>query len=225
MPEVKTTENKFNSDGFTTENNVGYVTPTNITDIGNRYMSALQSGDRKALARLMELYNFRLYSFIYRIIRDTVTVEDIIQETWIRVYEHRFDYMLTYKFSTYLFTIARRKALSEIRRRNVRSIMRSLTQKDQSNDMLEDLDFEQNTFVSPDVFADGKLTAPIVEKALNKIPDHQREIVVLRDVEGFENDEIAEILGWKIPQGTIRKRVHDAREAFKKALIKFGYEE
>ena len=56
MPEVKTTENKFNSDGFTTENNVGYVTPTNITDIGNRYMSALQSGDRKALARLMELY-------------------------------------------------------------------------------------------------------------------------------------------------------------------------
>ena len=142
-----------------------------------------------------------------------------------RVYEHRFDYMLTYKFSTYLFTIARRKALSEIRRRNVRSIMRSLTQKDQSNDMLEDLDFEQNTFVSPDVFADGKLTAPIVEKALNKIPDHQREIVVLRDVEGFENDEIAEILGWKIPQGTIRKRVHDAREAFKKALIKFGYEE
>mgnify|MGYP002176064319 CR=1 FL=1 len=103
--------------------------------------------------------------------------------------------------------------------------MRSLTQKDQSNDMLEDLDFEQNTFVSPDVFADGKLTAPIVEKALNKIPDHQREIVVLRDVEGFENDEIAEILGWKIPQGTIRKRVHDAREAFKKALIKFGYEE
>jgi len=204
---------------------VGSVKNAQLEDVGNKYMSALQAGDRDAMAKLMRLYNQRLYSFIYRIIRDAVTVEDIIQETWIRVYQHRLDYRLDYKFSTYLFTIARRKALSEIRKRNVRSIMRSLSPRDSANETQEDMSVEQKTFVAPDAFADGKLSVPIIEKALAFLPEHQREIVMLRDVEGFENEEIAEILGWNILQGTIRKRVHDAREAFKKALIKFGYVE
>ncbi|MDB5036178.1 MAG: polymerase sigma-70 factor, subfamily [Chlorobi bacterium] len=193
-----------------------------LHDIGNELMMALQRGDRAALRRLHALYNPKLYSFICRIVVDPSTAEDIVQETWMTLYERRQGYQPTFKFSTWLFTIARRKALSELRRRSVRSIVRSLTHSGRSGET-EDLEFRQNVFCDPDASADGALVAKIVERALGSLSPQQREIVVLRDIEGFENDEIAMILQWTLKPGALRKRIFDAREAFRRAMHGQGY--
>lgn len=193
-------------------------------DVGNKLMLELQAGQQSALNRLFALYNPKLYSFIFRIVGDATTAEDIIQETWLTLYERRAGYQPTYKFSTWLFTIARRKALSELRRRSVRSAVRSLTFQSKGGES-EELETPQNTFCGPDVTADGVLLSKIVEKALARLSPQHREIVVLRDIEGFESDEIAQILQWSLKPGALRKRIFDAREAFRKAMLALGYNE
>ncbi|MGE3801180.1 MAG: RNA polymerase sigma factor [Candidatus Kapaibacterium sp.] len=198
--------------------------PVSLSDPGNVLMLALQSGDRTALRKLMSLYNDRLYTFTVRIVRHSETAEDIVQETWLSLYESRDRYQTTYRFSTWLFTIARRKALSELRRRKVRSIVRSLTgQRDGEEETT--LEVPQETFRQPDAEASGALLSEIIERALARLTPAQREVIVLRDIEGMENEEVAEILGWDLKPGAIRKRVFDAREAFRKEMIALGVRE
>lgn|GEM_PF-1778304 len=193
-------------------------------DPGNRLMLALQQGEQGALDRLFALYTTKLYSFICRIVGDAHTAEDIVQETWLTLYERRDGYRPTYRFSTWLFTIARRKALSELRRRSVRSAVRSLTFQGRGGES-EDLETPQHTFCGPDAMADGALLAKMVEAALAKLSPQHREIVILRDIEGFEAEEIAKILQWSLKPGALRKRIFDAREAFRRAMILLGYRE
>lgn len=194
------------------------------TDVGNALMLRVQQGDTKAVAKLVELYNNRLFNFLYRILGDVEGTQDVVQETWMSLYERRQSYQPTFRFSTWLFTIGRRKALSELRRRNVRSIVRSITRWDGDRD-LDDFAAPQRTFTDPEAATDGTILRAMVDKALARITPNQREIVVLRDVEGLENEEIAEVLGWNLKPGAIRKRVFDAREAFRKAMIELGYQE
>lgn len=195
-----------------------------VLDVGNQLMMALKQGNRSALDRLFALYNAKLYSFIFRIVGDTVTAEDIVQETWLTLYERRAGYQPTFKFSTWLFTIARRKALSELRRRSVRSAVRSLTFQSKGGDS-EELETVQHTFCGPDAMTDGVLLSKMVEAALAKLSHQHREIVILRDIEGFEAEEIAQILQWSLKPGALRKRIFDAREAFRKAMVSLGYKE
>lgn len=196
-------------------------TDATTSDRGNLLMSRLQQGDRTALPEMFELYNGRLYSFILRIVHDQETAEDIVQETWMSVYESRERYQTTYRFSTWLFTIARRKALSEIRRRKVRSIVRSL-RVSRPGEEDGQMEIPQETFRPPDADASGSLLAGLIEKALDRLTPMQREIVMLRDVEGLENEEVAEILGWDIRPGAVRKRIFDARTAFRREIERLG---
>lgn len=83
----------------------------------------------------------------------------------------------------------------------------------------------QSTFWGPDATTDGAILARMVERALAKLSPQQREVVVLRDIEGFEPEEIATILHWTLKPGALRKRIFDAREAFRRAMTTLGYTE
>lgn len=200
---------------------VDIVADGSAEDVGNNLMLALQGGDRSALQELFALYNPRLYNFTLRIVNDPVVAEDLVQETWLSLYESRDRYRSSHRFSTWLFTIARRKALSELRRRKVRSVVRSLTGKRENGEEVE-MEIPQQTFRQPDAEASGVLLSELIEQAFARLTPAQREIVVLRDVEGMENEEIARVLGWNLKPGAIRKRVFDAREAFRREMLALG---
>jgi RNA polymerase sigma-70 factor (ECF subfamily) len=201
---------------------IAAVAPETKVDRGNELMLALQRGETAALRQIVALYNQKLFSFVLRMVGDAPASEDIVQETWLSLYERRASYTPTHRFSTWLFTIARRKALSELRRRKVRAMVRSLTTSDRDGETRQ-LEPAQGTFAQPDASADGALVSVIVERALARLTPQQREIVLLRDVEGFDNEEIARILEWAIRPGAVRKRVFDAREAFRRAMLELGY--
>ncbi len=190
-------------------------------DVGNELMLALQAGDSSALQSLFTLYNPRLYNFTLRIVNDPVVAEDLVQETWLSLYESKHRYRSTHRFSTWLFTIARRKALSELRRRKVRSVVRSLTGRRDGQEETT-VEVPQHTFRSPEAEASGAVLSELIQIALDRLTPAQREIIVLRDIEGLENEEIAEVLGWNLKPGAIRKRVFDARAAIRKEIIALG---
>lgn len=193
-------------------------------DAGNDLMLALQCGERDALDKLFALYSPKLFSFIVRMVGDNSTAEDIVQETWLTLYERRSRYQPTFRFSTWLFTIARRKALSELRRRSVRTAVRSLTMQSKGGEH-EEMEMPQTMFSGPDDRADAAILGRMVDRALLKLSPQQREVVILRDIEGFEPEEIANILAWSVKPGALRKRIFDAREAFRRAMIAQGYRE
>lgn len=83
----------------------------------------------------------------------------------------------------------------------------------------------QTMFSGPDDRADAAILGRMVDRALLKLSPQQREVVVLRDIEGFEPEEIANILAWSVKPGALRKRIFDAREAFRRAMIAQGYRE
>jgi RNA polymerase sigma-70 factor, ECF subfamily len=207
-----------------TEISPAQISSNASSDPGNELMLALQRGDERALKALIAMYNGKLYTFLVRIVGDGPSAEDILQETWLALYDRRDRYQPTYKFSTWLFTIARRKALSELRRRTVRSIVRTLTPSVQ-NPEARDLELPQQMFSDPDSEADRSILSAMVERALALLPAHQREIIILRDIEGMENEEIAAVLEWTAKPGAIRKRVFDAREAFRRVMLSLGYNE
>lgn len=193
-------------------------------DRGNLLMARLQSGDERVLDELFALYNGRLYAFLRRIVRDSETTEDILQETWLAVYENRDRYEKSYRFSTWLFTIARRKALSELRRRKVRSIIRPSRLQGSDRDEIDLLEVPQQTYHNPEAVAAGGVVGPIIERVLGRLTSAQREIITLRDIEGLDNEEVAEILGWQLKPGAIRKRIFDARAAFRRECERIGFD-
>jgi RNA polymerase sigma-70 factor (ECF subfamily) len=184
-------------------------------------MLKLRAGDDAAMSSLVRMYNDRLYNFTLRIVSQAQAAEDIVQETWLSLYEHRERYEPTWRFSTWLFTIARRKALSELRRRKVRSIVKPLTSRKKGEEEVR-LEIAQEMFHSPESEASGAVLSELIDVALSRLSDLHRQIVVLRDIEGLENDEVADVLGWSIKPGAIRKRVFDARAAFREEMIRLG---
>ena len=162
------------------------------------------SGDLCAFEVIVNRYKDRLYSFVLRFICDQEVAQDIVQETFLRAYRKRADFRAIAKFSTWIYTIAGNLAKSELRRRKRWRFLRL----DSSDDDETSFELPDNTN-RPDRIVETMLTEPRIKAALGKLPDKYREAVLLRDVEGFDYDEIADITG--CPLGTVKSRINRGR--------------
>jgi RNA polymerase sigma-70 factor, ECF subfamily len=181
-------------------------------------MAQFQAGTIAAFDILVSRHKDPLINFIYRYLGDTETCEDLLQETFLRVYRNRYSYQRIAKYTTWVYTIARNLALSEYRKRKSRQMysLQSLTRDDEEYQV--EIPDETNT---PDRFTESKLQDQRIQEALARIPEEFREVVVLRDVQQLSYDEIALITG--LPMGTVKSRIHRGRSALM-ALLGNVYE-
>ncbi|MFQ5629224.1 MAG: sigma-70 family RNA polymerase sigma factor, partial [bacterium] len=130
--------------------------------------------------------------------------EDILQETFLRVYKNRHAYRRVAKFSTWIYTIAGNLARTELRKRNRRRLF-SLS------DMgVEDKDYEvSDEEFNPESHVDTILHEEVIQKEINKLSPKFREVIILRDMQELSYEEISQIL--RIPIGTVKSRVNRAR--------------
>ena len=169
-------------------------------------MEQFQDGTLEAFNLLVQRYSNRLTSYLYGFVGDAETCKDLLQETFVRVYRNRFSYMRIARFSTWLYTIAGNLARSEYRKRKRRKTY-SLNQVSRHNEEY-DLDVEDDG-LRPDRHAEATLQARSVQRALMRLSEEFREIIVLRDVQQLSYEEIAEITG--LPMGTVKSRIHRSR--------------
>jgi RNA polymerase sigma-70 factor (ECF subfamily) len=163
-----------------------------------------QKGDNYAFDQLVRRYKDPLLNFIFRFVGNLIEAEDIVQDTFYRVYKNKHYYKNVAKFSTWIYTIAGNLAKTELRRRKRRkifSIHRDTPGEKEWNlpDMESNPEKEVNTMV----------TEKLIQNAINNLPNKFREVVILRDIEGFSYEEISEII--KVPLGTVKSRVNRAR--------------
>ena len=168
-------------------------------------------GEERAFQELVERYQTRLLNFIYRTIGDRERAEDLVQEVFIRVYRHLHRFDRSKKFSTWAYTIASNLAKNELRNRsrNPLVLFQAITKNWQDED--RPLQFEDETTRPDDLYRKRHLRQ-LVEQATAQLPEHHREVFVLRELEGKSYEEIAEITSCNL--GTVKSRLNRARTSF-----------
>ncbi len=174
-------------------------------------VTAFLAGEERAFSELVERYQTRLLNFIYRTIGDRDRAEDLVQEVFIRVYRHLHRFDRSKKFSTWAYTIASNLAKNELRNRSRNPLVLFQTMQGTGDDEDRPLQFEDTTARPDDMYRKRHLR-DLVEDTVAKLPEHHRQVFVLRELEGKSYEEIAEITDCNL--GTVKSRLNRARTAF-----------
>ena len=167
---------------------------------------------------LVKRYKDPLMNYVFRYVGDRNICSDIVQETMIKFYLNKDSYKSFAKFSTWIYTIAGNLAKNELKRRKRRNIL-SLNNGDNDEQPLQ---IEDSSILKPDDILDGKIKNEMIQKALLKVRPVYRDVVILRDIQGFSYEEIAEIKNLSI--GTVKSRINRGRTKLQK-LLKNIYKE
>jgi len=174
-------------------------------------LSNVINGDYESFDVLVDRYKNRLMNFVFRFVKDYDVAEDIVQETFMRVFRKRMDYKAIANFSTWIFTIAGNLAKTELRRRKRwRFLSIDSLQEGEKNFELPDPGRkpDRNTVIS--------LIDENVQSAIDSLQGKYKEALILRDIEGLSYQEIADIM--HVPVGTVKSRVNRARLKLQKKL-------
>ena len=175
-------------------------------------VSAFLNGEERAFQELVERYQTRLLNFIFRTIGDRERAEDLVQEVFIRVYRHIHRFDRSKKFSTWVYTIASNLAKNELRNRSRNPLVLFQTMKGTAREKDDrPLQFEDTTARPDDLYRKRHLRE-LVEETVAQLPEHHRQVFVLRELEGKSYEEIAEITDCNL--GTVKSRLNRARNAF-----------
>jgi RNA polymerase sigma-70 factor (ECF subfamily) len=167
-------------------------------------------GDADAFNLLVERHYKRIYSLAFQMLGNAEDAADATQETFVKAFEQLRHFRGDASFSTWLHRIAI-NTCKDMMRRNRPVQFSQLTPED------EHAEFDPATLSepNPDEILAEREQAELVWLALGKLPDEARQILVLCDMQGFSYAEVAAILN--LPEGTVKSRLHRARNAFKEA--------
>ena len=178
-------------------------------------VASFLAGEKRAFTELVSRYHVRLLNFIYRTIGDRDRAEDLVQETFVRVYRHLHRFDQTKKFSTWAYTIAGNLAKNELRNRARNPLVLFQTIKKNWDNDHRPLEWEDNTYRPDDLYRKRHLRE-MVDRAVAHLPEHHRIVFVLRELEGKTYEEIAEITGVNL--GTVKSRLNRARNNFAQVI-------
>jgi RNA polymerase sigma-70 factor, ECF subfamily len=162
--------------------------------------------NQAAIAHLQALYGFAM-----TLTRDQTAAEDLVQETYLRAVRASGELLPNSNLKSWLFVIMRNAWLNQIR--HTRNGPRFIGLDDES-DANERVSYQ--LVEDPHVVYLRKLERNEVREAIDSLPLQYREIIVLRDIEGFSYQEIAELL--RCPAGTVMSRLGRGREKLRQAL-------
>jgi RNA polymerase sigma-70 factor (ECF subfamily) len=173
-----------------------------------------QEGDDAAFERIVARYEPLIKGFLHKRLKDEERVQDLTQDTFLRVHRARDRYDSGRKFSTWIYTIASNLLKNEYRNRSRRretafSELRKETGP--SGAASRPVEFESDRPDPEHVAYSGELREAISE-AIEQMDDHHRIPFVMREVEDRTYEEISEAIG--VPVGTVKSRLFRARNAF-----------
>jgi len=174
-------------------------------------IAQFQAGELSAFEEIVGRYQGQLINFVGRLLNDRNTAEDIVQETFLRVYRNKHRYKEIARFSTWIYTIAGNLARTELRRRKIRNFF-SISQRGETEKDYEIPDTEINVEKS----VEGGMVRDLILKEVMQLPVYFREVIILRDLQDLSYEEISQIL--KVPLGTVKSRVNRGRTQIQKRL-------
>jgi RNA polymerase sigma-70 factor (ECF subfamily) len=176
----------------------------NKKDRDHKLMARVADNDLTAFNELVNLYKGKLFTMLVRMVGTAEEAEDLLQETYVRVWEHRRNFDDRYCFSTWVYTIAMNLGRNELRKRRKVKFFGLFDRENNPIDV-EDPSAEHSGGIGV-----------LIDRAVKKLPARYREAFELRDLQELSYDEIGDVLG--VPVGTVKSRLNRARNLLKDEL-------
>lgn len=188
------------------------------TDASESLMLRFRSGDVRAFEILLQRHRQSIYEFVLRSVGtyNTAQAEDLTQETFLRVVKQAGNYEPRSKFTTWLFTLARNLCIDASRRRKHRKAQ-SLDAPDEEGHSL--LDRTSDGGMPVDRQAVSTELRARLERAIDELPEDQREVFLMRESADLSFKEIAEVIG--ISENTVKSRMRYALEKLRASLDEY----
>lgn len=174
----------------------------------------LREGDETALAPLVEKYKRMVHRLAMQITKNHEDANDVMQETFIKVYQSIHTFRQEAAFETWVYRIAVNEALNFVKRRERRreSSLETTDESEFNTETLRKAEINNN----PEIQAEKAELRHWVTKAVNSLSFKHRIVVILHELEGLTHAEIASILNCS--EGTVRSRLHYARKQLRSLL-------
>jgi RNA polymerase sigma-70 factor (ECF subfamily) len=170
-----------------------------------------QQGDAAAFERLYQLHNRRVYSLCLRMVGNTAEAEDLTQEAFLQLFRKVSTFRGESAFSTWLHRLAVNVVLMKLRKKSgTESSLEQITEPD------EESGGPRRDFGAPDLRLSGSIDRVNLQRAIDQLPPGYRAVFVLHDVQGYEHNEIAGIMGCSI--GNSKSQLHKARMRLRELL-------
>ena len=187
------------------------------SDPDGSLLQSVLAGDRKAFELLVGRYQSKVYRLAMGLTHNSQDAEEIIQEVFFKVYRNLAEFEGKSAFSSWLYRIALNTSYMKLRERRGSNLV---SLDDVINQLEEQtLDHESDWSSRPDDQLHTSEAMAIIEKAVEKLPEEFKSVLILRDIEGFTNEEAGEILELSVP--AVKSRLHRARLLLRQRLDEF----
>ena len=177
-------------------------------------------GESRAFEILLQRYRRPLYNFVLRSVRNQDRADELIQDVFLKIVQKSSDFKGNSKFSTWMYTIARNLCIDNSRKmvfRRHRSLDAPMRSDGEEGPSLLDRVASDDPGVHRDAIAQD-LRLKIAE-AVEELPDDQREVFLMRQLQGMPFKAIADIVG--VPENTVKSRMRYALERLQRALCEY----
>jgi RNA polymerase sigma factor (sigma-70 family) len=173
-------------------------------------------GDQAAFVTLVRRYERGLYNLAYRMVRDPEIARDLTQDILIRVHGSLAKYDPVYPFTSWIYRVGSNLCIDFIRKRKLKTISLDAPVS-VGHDESVPREIPDSTH-DPGRTAEETERARILSDVLDRLPETHRLILILRHQRELSYEEIA--IALDAPLGTVKARIHRAREAFRKILVR-----
>ena len=192
--------------------------PATIPD--ETLLERFQAGDTRAFEELLQRYRGPIFNFVLRSVRDRERAADLTQETFLRVVQRADSFRGGSKLSTWIYAIARNLCIDHGRRmvfRRHRSLDAPLKGSEEKSSPMVDRIPSREPETDRDAI--GRQLQAQIAAAVEELPDDQREVFLLRQVQGMAFKDIAEVVG--VSENTVKSRMRYALERLQGALAEY----
>jgi RNA polymerase sigma-70 factor (ECF subfamily) len=165
-----------------------------------------QSGTESAFEELIRRHQQRVFALVSGILRRQEDVEDIAQQVFLKVYLSLRKFDQRAAFSTWLYKITVNECWDYLRKKKVRPLVYESDLSEEQVSRLDGIVSAGRVVLGPNERAEVK---DLLERMLDKLPEQDRQLLVLKEIEGFSVQELAEILGLNV--NTVKVRLFRAR--------------
>ena len=174
-------------------------------------VSRVRTGETGLYEMLMRRYNQRLFRVIRSVVMNDDEAEDVLQEAWVRAYEHLDQFAGRASFSTWVTRIAFHEALARTRKNR-----RWTPLENPEGEIMAEAERRQTTAETPEMQAERSQLGRMLQAAVDALPETYRSVFVLREVEQLSTTETAECL--ELSEEAVKTRLHRSRALLRRDL-------
>lgn len=175
-----------------------------------------KEGSEAAFEEIIKMYQQKVCSTIFYMVKNENIVEDLAQEVFIKVYKNISKFNEESSLYTWIYRITMNTCIDEIKKEKKITYINTYIETEDGN---IEVQFEDESQRLDDIL-ESKIRKESLVKAIKSLPSEQRALIVLRDIRQFKYMEIAEMLNLNL--GTVKSKINRARQALKDCLQKDG---